>query len=68
MTKTINIEGMSCGHCTARVEKALKSLTGITDVTVDLGKKTAVFSCEGVSDEVLKETIEDSGYDVVSIN
>lgn len=67
MTKTISIEGMSCGHCTARVEKALKALSGITDLTVDLDKKIAVFSCDGVSDELIKETIEDSGYDVVSI-
>ncbi len=68
MTKTMIIEGMSCGHCSARVKKALEELEGITAVTVDLEKKTAVLeSTSALSNETLKNTIEDIGYDVKQI-
>lgn len=40
MKKQINIEGMSCGHCTGRVEKALKGLAGVVNVSVSLQDKT----------------------------
>lgn len=64
--KKIIIEGMSCGHCKARVEKALSELDGITSAVVDLEAKTATIEGE-TSDEVLRETIDDAGYDVISI-
>lgn len=64
--KKIIIEGMSCGHCKARVEKALSELDGITSAVVDLEAKTATIEGE-TSDEVLRETIDDVGYDVISI-
>ena len=68
MTKTMIIEGMSCGHCSARVKKALEELEGVTAVTVDLEKKTAVLESASVlSNETLKNTIEDIGYDVKQI-
>lgn len=64
--KTINIEGMHCSHCTARVEKALKAL-GL-EVTVDLGGGYA--TVDGVNmpaDDLLRETVEDLGFDVTLI-
>ncbi|MNM49865.1 heavy-metal-associated domain-containing protein [Clostridium intestinale] len=64
--KKIIIEGMSCGHCKARVEKALSELDGITSAVVDLEAKTATIEGE-TSDEILRETIDDAGYDVISI-
>ena len=64
--KKITIEGMSCGHCKARVEKALSELDGITSAVVDLEAKTATIEGE-TSDEILRETIDDAGYDVISI-
>jgi copper chaperone len=64
--KKIIIEGMSCGHCKARVEKALSELDGITSAVVDLEAKTATIEGER-SDEILRETIDDAGYDVISI-
>nr|WP_238902637.1 cation transporter [Clostridium sp. YIM B02506] len=64
--KKITIEGMSCGHCKARVEKALSELDGITSAVVDLEAKTATIEGE-TSDEVLREAIDDAGYDVISI-
>jgi copper chaperone CopZ len=64
--KKITIEGMSCGHCKARVEKALSELDGITSAVVDLEAKTATIEGE-TSDEILRETIDDAGYYVISI-
>jgi Cu+-exporting ATPase len=61
------IEGMSCAHCTARVEKALTALDGVT-ATVDLETKTAAITLAGdIPDEILRKTVEDAGYEVVAI-
>jgi Cu+-exporting ATPase len=68
MTKTIKIEGMACGHCTARVEKALQETAGVTAVTVSLEEKQAVVTAEeGVTDDALKQAVTDAGYEVVEI-
>lgn len=68
MKKNIRIEGMSCGHCTARVAKALESLDGITSVSVDLESGTAVVEAsDTVTDEAIIETVDDAGYDVLRI-
>jgi len=67
MKKTILIEGMSCGHCTGRVDKALNQIEGVT-ATVSLEEKSAtVILDKDISDEILKNTIEDAGYEVKSI-
>ena len=67
MEKIIKIEGMSCGHCTASVEKALKAVPGVTAVSVDLSSKSATVEVENVSDETLKKTVVDAGFDVAGI-
>lgn len=67
MTKTIKIEGMTCGHCQARVEKALNGLDGV-EASVNLEEKIAsVTLTKPVSDDVLKNTVTEAGYDVVEI-
>ncbi len=67
MTKTIKIEGMTCGHCQARVEKALNGLDGV-EASVNLEEKIAsVTLTKPVSDNVLKNTVTEAGYDVVEI-
>ncbi|NLO97075.1 MAG: heavy metal translocating P-type ATPase [Peptococcaceae bacterium] len=67
MNKIMKIEGMSCSHCSGRVEKALNSLDGVKAV-VDLEKKTASITLEKeVSDEILKNAVEDAGYKVVDL-
>lgn len=66
MKKLVTIEGMSCGHCVKRVQTALEALQGISEVYVDLENKTATFTGD-VNDEVVKEAVEDAGYDVMSI-
>ena len=67
MRKTLIIEGMVCGHCAARVERALNALPGV-EARVNLGKKMAVVeSAAALDEEVLKKTVQDAGYEVVSI-
>ena len=68
MNKTIKIEGMSCEKCVAHVKDALEEVSGIEKVTVDLKEGKAVIEGNDVSDEVIKEVIEDEGYDFISIN
>lgn len=66
--KTIHIEGMHCGHCTASVEKALKALPGVEAVTVSLEKKQAVVDADlFVTDEMLRATVEGAGFKVIGI-
>ena len=61
MTLTIKIEGMSCGHCSARVEKALNALGGVR-ARVDLAGKTATVEGESLDENVIRKTISDAGY------
>ena len=68
MKKTISIEGMNCGHCTNSVEKALRALSGVRQVAVDLASKTAVVEADAsVSDDVLTKTVTDAGFQVDGI-
>lgn len=68
MTKVIKIEGMSCTHCVKRVDQALKTLDGVTGVSVNLELKQASVDYQGsINDEVIKSVIDDAGYDVLSI-
>ena len=67
MKKEMLIEGMSCMHCSGRVEKALNGLDGV-NAKVDLEKKTAyVDLSKDVSDADLTKAVTDAGYEVVSI-
>lgn len=68
MEKTLKIEGMMCNHCKMHVEKALNSLNGVSSVQVNLEDKSAkVILSKEVSDEVLKQAVEEAGYEVISI-
>ncbi len=68
MVKILKIEGMMCGHCSSHVEKALRGLDGVSDVTVNLEEKTAKVTMDKeISDEVFKNLISEEGYEVVSV-
>ena len=68
MEKVLNIEGMVCMNCVKHVEKALRELAGISEVTVSLAEKSARIQLNGdVSDAMLKEAVEDAGYQLISI-
>lgn len=67
MTKKMTIEGMSCMHCVARVEKALNAIKGVS-AKVDLASKTAVITLTiPVDDAVLKTAVINAGYEVISL-
>ena len=67
MKKVLSVEGMNCSHCSNAVDKALRAVSGVKDVSVDLAGKKATVEAEGVADELLKKAVEDAGYQVVAI-
>jgi len=68
MEKTMKIEGMMCGHCEARVKKALEALDGVVSAAVSHEKGEAVVALSAdVSDEILKKAVEDQDYTVTGI-
>ena len=68
MTKTLRIEGMSCMHCAGAVTKALRAARGVSGVTVDLENKSATVETNSmVTDETLRATVDEAGYEVVEI-
>lgn len=65
MKKTLVIEGMMCGHCTGRVQKALEAVEGVKEVRMSLEDKTAeVETGDGVTEQVLAEAVKAAGYEV----
>jgi Cu2+-exporting ATPase len=68
MTKTMKIEGMMCGHCEARVKKALEALPQVDTADVSHEKGTAVVTLNAeVESETLKKAVEEQDYKVVSV-
>ncbi|MBN3553542.1 copper chaperone CopZ [Fictibacillus nanhaiensis] len=65
-TKTLNVEGMTCGHCKAAVTNALNELDGVKNVVVHLetGKVEVEVDSSKVTDADMREAIEEQGYDV----
>jgi copper chaperone CopZ len=68
MKKTLSIEGMTCGHCVARVKGALSEVQGVARAEVDLGKKLAVVEGAVLDDALLQAAIAEAGYRVVGIS
>lgn len=68
MKKIINVKGMMCEHCVARVEKALTNLEGVDNVKVNLKKANAIIkSKEEINNDVIIKAITDAGYEVTGI-
>ncbi len=68
MNKILMVEGMSCGHCKAAVEKALKAVDGVENAVVDLEKRLAnVTLNKEVPSEILTKAVTDAGYEVVEV-
>jgi copper chaperone len=63
---TLNVQGMSCGHCVKAVEGSVDALEGVSNVKVHLEKGTVdvEYNEKAVTLETIKETIDDQGYDV----
>ncbi len=67
MEKILLVEGMSCGHCEKAVKDALEGLEGVSNVVVNLETKRVEVEGENLEDRILKESVEDAGYEVVEI-
>ncbi len=66
MVKTLKVEGMTCGHCKARVEKALNALSGVVSAEVNLeAKEVTVNMSTDIGEQTLINAITDAGYEVV---
>jgi copper chaperone len=65
-TMTLDVRGMTCGHCKMSVEGALDEIEGVSSVEVDLatGKVNVTYDESKVSLEQMQEAVEDQGYDV----
>ena len=69
MKRTLKIEGMMCQHCVAHVTKALAGVEGVSNVEVNLKKKTAVVELSAaVNDETLSAAVTEAGYEVKKIS
>ena len=63
ITQTVHVEGMHCAHCAARVEQALKEISGVRSAKVDLEKKIATIKVKpAVNEEIVKKAIEETGF------
>ena len=68
MKKTLKVEGMMCGHCEARVKKALEALPEVDEAVVSHEAGTAIVTLNAeVADDVLKKAVEDQDYPVTGI-
>jgi copper ion binding protein len=68
MTKTLDVEGMTCNHCVMHVTNALKEVAGVSNVKVDLASKKAVVEGTKLDDNAMKAAVTDAGYVVVAIH
>ena len=66
MEKTFKIDGMSCGHCVMAVEKGLDKLE-IEKKKIEIGSAIVSFDAEKVSEQNIKDAIEEAGYKVIGI-
>lgn len=62
MEKILEVQGMTCEHCKAKVEKALEEIEGVEEVKVSLFKKQAKVKGENLEDEKLVKAVEEVGY------
>ena len=63
---SLNVAGMSCGHCVNAIENTVNKLSGVNEVSVQLkeGKVSVTYEPEKIELSVIKETIADQGYEV----
>ncbi len=61
--ETLKINGMSCGHCTGSVKKALEAIDGLSDVTVDLEGKEARFENNGAARKDIRSAVNAIGFE-----
>ena len=68
MKKTLKVEGMMCGHCEARVKKALEAVPGVESAAADHNSGTAVVTLSApVDDDALRAVVEAQDYKVLGV-
>lgn len=68
MKKVITVNGMSCQHCQASVEKTLSAVPGVESVKANLAKKIATVTLAfDVADDTLMNAVRDAGFEPVSV-
>lgn len=68
MEKTLDVKGMMCPHCEARVQKALEAVEGVSAAVADHTKGTAVVTLSApVADEALRQAVEAQDYEVTAV-
>lgn len=66
-TTNYTVAGMTCGHCTAAVDKALRQLDGVTDVAVDLDTGAAEVTSSGTLDAgAVRAAVDEAGYELAA--
>ncbi len=66
-TSTYQVKGMTCDHCVQAVTKEISKLDGVTDVDIDLDRgQVTVASEQALSDDAVREAVDEAGYEVVS--
>lgn len=65
MKMVFTVEGMSCQHCVKAVKNALSEVQGVKSVEVDLAAKKVEVEGENLQEQLLKDAIQDAGYEVV---
>ena len=67
--KTVIVDGMKCNHCAKKVETALNKIENVKSVKVDLDKqKVLIILLNDIDDNIIRNTIEELDYKVISIN
>ena len=62
-TKTYSVPAIHCGHCAAAIKEEVSAVAGVRDVDVNLDAKVVTIRGEALSDEALREAIEEAGYE-----
>jgi copper chaperone len=63
--KTYTVPGIHCGHCATAIKDEVASVTGVEAVDVDLEAKVVTIHGEALSDEALRDAIQEAGYEAV---
>ncbi|ETK35666.1 cation transporter [Microbispora corallina] len=63
--KTYTVQGMTCGHCVSSVKEEVGEIPGVTGVEVDLDSGRLDVSGDGVTDDAVRQAVEEAGYQLV---
>lgn len=67
MKMNLKVEGMSCQHCVMAVSQALFTIDGVENVQIKLESKLVEVTGKGLSEEAIKDAIDEAGYDLVEV-